>query len=155
MEQLIKILHTQLIFLNIDVSTKKEAIQHMADQMCRLGFVKESYSGAVLKREESFPTGLQTVSLGIAIPHTDAEHVNKETVAVAVLKSPVLFNMMGMDNQEIGVDIIFMIAIKEPHGQLRILQELTDLFQNEECLRKLKLAVTENEVISILETAEI
>ncbi len=127
----------------------------MADQMCRLGFVKESYSGAVLKREESFPTGLQTVSLGIAIPHTDAEHVNKETVAVAVLKSPVLFNMMGMDNQEIGVDIIFMIAIKEPHGQLRILQELTDLFQNEECLRKLKLAVTENEVISILETAEI
>ncbi|MEX2105244.1 MAG: PTS sugar transporter subunit IIA [Bacilli bacterium] len=155
MEQLIKILDTQLIFLNIDVSTKTEVIQRMAEQMCRLGFVKESYSEAVLKREESFPTGLQTTSLGIAIPHTDAEHVNKETVAVAVLKSPVLFNMMGMDDQEIGVDIIFMIAIKEPHGQLRILQELTGLIQNAECLQKLKLAETEDEVISILKTAEI
>lgn len=150
MGQLITNLDKKLFLHNLEASNNIEAIQIIAKNMERYGYVKSSYSDAVVQREEVYPTGLQTSLFGVAIPHTDSEHVLKDSVAIATLKSPIPFTMMGTSDQQVQVEIIFMLAIKEPHGQLQLLQELTEVFQNEACLNGIKSAHDADEVIAIL-----
>ena len=41
------------------------------------------------EREKVFSTGLNFEEMGIAIPHTDSIHVNRQAIAVGILKEPV------------------------------------------------------------------
>ena len=50
------------------------------------GMVRPTFAAALARRESNYPTGLP-VSGGVAIPHTDAEHVITDTIAVATLVS--------------------------------------------------------------------
>lgn len=86
--------------------------------------MKDSFAENVLKREEVFPTGLLINDVGIAIPHTDAEHVNDSQIAFMSLKTPVTFYEMGTADKEISVSLIFMLALKEPHATVRNVTEV-------------------------------
>lgn len=62
-----------------------------------------------------FPTGLPTEPIGIAIPHTDAERVNRGASAVGVLPQPVVFTEMGCDDDSfVDVYAIVVLAIHDP-----------------------------------------
>lgn len=150
MQKLLSLLNENLIFINMNVSTNKEAIERMSQKMSEYGYVKESFQKAVLQREANYPTGLETNVTGVAIPHTDAVHVIKEAIAIGVLDSPVKFNMMGMNDQTVNVEIIFLLAISETHGQLQALQELMSLFQSPTSLKKLKEAKSAREIIETI-----
>lgn len=101
--------------------------------------MKDSFAENVLKREEVFPTGLLINDVGIAIPHTDAEHVNDSQIAFMSLKKPVTFYEMGTADKEISVSLIFMLALKEPHAQLEMLQKLITMFQKKRWFKSFKL----------------
>ena len=53
-------LDKELILVGLDVATAEEAIRLLADKMISHGYVKSSFTEAVLKREAAFPTGLPT-----------------------------------------------------------------------------------------------
>lgn len=140
----------ELIFF-LDTQSKKEAFEQMTSSLYEHGFVKETYLQAVSEREELYPTGLLAAEWGIAIPHTDHIHVNKPVIALAVLKEPITFLQMGTDDMEVDVNIIFMLAIKKPESQLRVLQMVTEIIQDREILEKLKKSSSKQQIISIIE----
>ena len=136
--------------LNLENVDKTKVLTVMANRLIDKGYVKESYLPAVLNREEEYPTGLPTNGVGVAIPHADTKHVLKPGIAVATLKDPVKFNVMGNPEQEIDVKLLFMLAIKEPEVQVNILKKLVSIFQAKELLIKLISINCEKELVDIL-----
>ncbi|WP_438732026.1 PTS sugar transporter subunit IIA [Enterococcus sp. AZ128] len=129
---------------------KESILETIAQRLYKNSFVKESYIEAIKERERIFPTGLNTTTFGIAIPHTDSKHVNKATIAVGILKQPVSFQEMGAEDIEVPVRIVFMLAIKEPDKQLETLQSVISLIENEEKMNALVHSKNESDVIQLL-----
>lgn len=136
----------EYMMLNIEASTDVEAIKILAENFYKAGAVKETFVPAILQREKDFCTGLQFEEAGIAIPHTDAIHVNYPAVAIGKLEKPVMFKSMGMPDIPVEVRIMFMLAIKEPHKQIEFLQLLMTKFQEKNILRRLMKCNTAEEL---------
>ncbi len=126
---------------------RDDAIKKLASLLEEQGFVKKSFTKAVIEREKVFPTGLPTKPIGIAIPHTDAEHVNKGAMAVGILRSPVEFIEMGSLDLTVKVSIISMLAISNPDILIAVLMKLAGSFQDEGFLMSLKSAQDADEVL--------
>lgn len=109
-----------------------DAINQTAKILLNKGLVKESYIEAIKKREESFPTGLEFENYGIAIPHTDPEHVINEAILINILEKPIKFEQMASEGLMTDVNIIIMLAIKNKENQVPYLQALIELFQDKE-----------------------
>ncbi|MFS0673966.1 PTS sugar transporter subunit IIA [Ornithinibacillus sp. 179-J 7C1 HS] len=149
-----KVISEELVFF-LDVSSKDELFEIMFQKLYERGIVKTSYLKAITLREEEFPTGLATETLGVALPHTDPEHVNEEAICIGILKEPVPFRHMGMGNQEVNVQLVFMLALKKPENQLEVLQTVIGLIQNKDFLKALTNSDLKSEVIdSILKFTE-
>lgn len=57
-------------------------------------------------------------------------------MAIVSLKNPVVFQQMG-NGEDVEVNIIFMLALKEAHQQVDLLSQLIELFQNKVLLKTL------------------
>lgn len=142
-------INERLVLTELEADDANAALGILADRLYEYGFVKDRFKEAIKEREKKFPTGLPTINIGVAIPHTDAEHVNMPAIAIGVLKSPLVFQMMGMPEDAIPVDIIFMMAIKEPHAQLEMLQKLMSIIEKERVLIRMKQCVSPTQVVDI------
>ena len=140
----------QLIELQSDHSSSSAVIERLFEKLHAHQYVKESFLEAVLKREEVYPTGLPLAKTGVAIPHTDSEHVLKPAIAVSILKNPVIFSMMGSPDTKINVDIVLMLAISDPQKQLSMLQHLMNVFQDEQAMEAIKNVKTEEKIVQLL-----
>jgi PTS system galactitol-specific IIA component len=89
------LINADIVMLNEDIVEKDNILALMANRLIDKGYTKQSYLQAVLNREKEYPTGLPTNGVGVAIPHADTKYVLKPGIAVATLKSPVKFNVMG------------------------------------------------------------
>ena len=107
-------------------------------------------SPGCLNREKEYPTGLPTNGVGVAIPHAEIKYVLKPGIAVATLRTPVKFNVMGNPDEQVDVKLIFMLAIKDPNVQISILKKLVSIFQEEQLLVKLIDIKNEEEFADIL-----
>lgn len=123
-----------------------DAINQTAKILLNKGLVKESYIEAIKKREESFPTGLEFKNYGIAIPHTDPEHVINEAILINILEKPIKFEQMASEGLMTDVNIIIMLAIKNKENQVPYLQALIEIFQDKEKIDKL-LESENNDII--------
>ncbi|WP_422446620.1 PTS sugar transporter subunit IIA [Thermoanaerobacterium sp. DL9XJH110] len=142
-------LDLDLIELNMEAETAGDVIKRLAGKMVSKGYVKESFPDAVLEREKNFPTGLPAEGVGVAIPHTDAAHVIRSCISIATLKKPVIFKMMGMPERPLEVCLVMLLAIADPDGQLQVLKQLMEIFQNKNTLLKLASAATPKQVAEI------
>lgn len=140
----------ELVLLNVEATDKFDLLGQLASHLQKLGYVKDSYKDAVIAREKVFATGLPTVVGGVAIPHTDAEHVNEPAICVARLKNPVEFIVMGDDEETVSVDLAVMLAMKEPHAQIDLLQNLMGVFQDEEALTYLKKQTDKENIVRFM-----
>lgn len=146
MEDLIK-----NIQLNCQVKDQFEAISLAAQPLLDKKMVKDTFIEAVLEREKTFPTGLPT-AIGVALPHTDARHVIEEGISIITLKNPVEFRGMGNPKEQVSVEVIFLLAIKNPAKQLGILQKIITIIQNKEILIKIKAAEDPQKVYNLIKT---
>jgi len=144
------VIDKNLIKLNIQAKNSEDVITELGNAMKEGGYVKDSYLNAVLEREKVFPTGLPGEGICIAIPHTDSKHVNKSAIATGILINPVKFSMMGDEKTILDVEIVMLLAIDDPNAQLKLLQKLMSVIQNQELLLKLKASTTKNEVMQLL-----
>lgn len=147
------ILNEDLIYRNIDFKTSREIETFLADQLYENGYVKEGYKKALLEREQKFPTGLPSSQPAIAIPHANPDLVNKTTLAVATLKEPVEFKNMGNTKEDIPVRIVIMLVIAEPHSQVKMLQKVADIVQNEELRKEFLQAETKQKLLQLVQSA--
>ena len=144
----------QVILLDEEAADRQEAEAKLADRLYDEGLVTDAFKVAILKRESEFPTGLQTVTIGVAIPHTDADKVVSPQIGFMRLKQPVMFHQMG-DNAEIQVKLIFMLALKHSDDQLKMLQTLMALFQNQEAIDKLEKITTKIDFLELMKEVNI
>lgn len=142
-----------LVFIDLNEREKDAVLQHIASTLEKKGLVKASFGEALILREKEYPTGLMGNEYGIAIPHTDAKHVNKQCLSVCVLKTPLEFIHMGTNDQKVPVSLIFTLAINNPEDQLDLLQKLMALIQNDTLLKKLVSSEDKKEVISLVTDA--
>lgn len=134
---------------------RDEMFEKMFNTMYQANVVKESYLEGIMTREEEYPTGLLVGSTGIAIPHTDSRHVKTSQICFASLKEPIEFSNMGDKNDKIKVELVFMLAMSQPHEQVQTLQNLIGLFQDEEAVKQLKQCCDQEEFIKILDKKDI
>ena len=84
-------LKPQLIFTDLEAKTYEDVMDQVGEAFIQEGYCKETYKEALKEREAEYPTGLDIDGIGVAIPHTDVSHVNRQGTAIAVLKNPVTF----------------------------------------------------------------
>lgn len=145
-----KYINKDLIFLNLELSQQEELLKFMGQKLIKTGNVKETFIQAVVEREKKYPTGLQIMDIGVALPHSDIEYVNTPTIAMAVLKEPVGFYSMENNEKIVPVNVIFMLAINDGEEQLKLLQELMSLIQSQETMKKIIDASTKEEILNYL-----
>jgi len=131
------LIHEDRIQVNFMAENQFAAIEMAAKPLQEQGYVYEGFLEAVLEREKNYPTGLPT-RVGVALPHTEAEYVINEGISILTLEKPVLFSGMGNPKETVLVEILFLLAIKNPEKQLGVLQTIITIIQNEMVLKKIK-----------------
>ena len=139
-----------LILREIKADNQEDVLRLMAGHLFEQGYVKESFSEAVIEREKTYATGLPTVGFSVAIPHTDIEHVLKKAVCIGILEDPVSFGIMGEHDAFTSVKIVFMLAMNQKDSQLDILQRLMMLFQDDSLMKQLASETKGSKIADIL-----
>jgi len=128
------LLDAKIALFHQHAETKEDALKLLSEEFVKSGVAKDTFYTGLINREKNFPTGLSANKICVAIPHTDVEHVNRTQIGFMSLDNPVEFIEMGTDDKKIPVTMMFMLALKEAHEQLEMLQKLMDVFQNDDLL---------------------
>lgn len=145
-------IHENLVALNMECTKAEEVIQKLCELLCQEGAVQEEYCRAVLEREQTFPTGLPTEPIRVALPHGSLEYVNYPALAVGILNKPVAFYNMAEPEEALQVEIVFLLANNDPEGQVEILKRLVTVFGQPEKLTTLKALQAPKDVVTMLKS---
>ena len=126
------------IQLQLQAQDVERAIELMCSPLLEQGAVRASYAQETIEREHKHPTGLPTRPFAIAFPHAEAEGVHRSALAVATLESPVEFRNMADPDELLPVEIIFLLANREPEEQVQALRRLALIFGESEKLVALR-----------------
>ena len=139
-----------LIAFDLQAKNAKEVIDLLSGSMYAQGLVTVEYGTQTWARELEHPTGLPTKPFCIAFPHADAEGVNRSALGVAVMHQPVQFQNMADPDESLDVELIFMLANRDPEEQIQTLRNLAMLFGQPEKLVELRDQTTLQGVASWL-----
>lgn len=139
----------ELLFNHIKGENQEEVLKTIAKKLHQTGYVKEEFIEAIMTREHEYPTGLPSSAPAVAIPHTNYDLVNRTTIAVATLEQPIVFYNMEAVNEKIDVQIIIMLAIAEPKGQIEMLQKIIEFIQSDQLRNELLFAQSKEEMLTI------
>ncbi|WP_459502482.1 PTS sugar transporter subunit IIA [Bacillus sp. C1] len=143
------IFHEQFIYPKLSGTTFKEILEKVSTDLLIQGFVKETFSQAVLEREMHHPTGLPTGNIGVAIPHTDSSHIIQPVISVITLESSIPFTLMGnLEKETTNVQVLFLLALQDGRQHIQILKEIMKLIQHPQQLQQLTAASTKLEIIN-------
>lgn len=146
-------LNENLVFRDIDAKSDSDVLNFLANELYKNDYVKEGYIKGIQEREREYPTGLPSTAPGIAIPHANYELVKKTTLAIATLKQPIQFHNMEANQETVPVQIVIMMAIGEPHGQVEMLQKIVGIIQNEPLRKEMISAPTDLALLSLVTKA--
>lgn len=140
---------SEIIAIGIDQHTPEGIIRVLGNLMHIHGYVKDSFCDAVIEREKVFATGLPVEPMGVAIPHTDAEHVIKLGVAIGTLASPVKFGLMGSE-EEIEVDLVFLLALDNCQLQILMLQSIAEFVNKVDLINQIRSSTDKAAILDIM-----
>lgn len=146
---LTNLLKEETILLPLDVKSKAECIDQLAESMVKAGFVtdKLNYIETVLNREKTGSTG---IGFGVAIPHGKARGVAAPGLAFARLAQPV--DWQSLDGNPVSV--VFLIAVPEENvanEHLQILIAISRKLMHEDFRNQLITAQSPKAVLKILQ----
>ena len=145
------LLAAESINLNGTPAGKTEALNQCIDLMAKSGKIAdvEKYRKGVFAREEEGTTG---IGMGIAIPHCKSDAVTKAGLAAMVVKDGVDFESLDGTPAK----IIFLIAAPntEDNVHLQVLSKLSVMLMDEQFTNSLINAVSVDEFLNIIDSAE-
>ena len=144
------LLRKDYIYDHLRAESRDKLFEIMGGRLEKEGITKNSYVAALKEREEKYPTGLHTDGLLIAMPHTDSAHVNEACISIARLENPIPFHEMGNKKNTLDVEMVFMLALKDPEAHLKILQKIIGMFSDREVLKKLREAETAKKIYQVV-----
>lgn len=135
-------LNDQLIFLDIDCTSKTEVLDLIIEKNRILGYINdfEEVKKTVLLREKAAPT---EVGLSIAIPHGRNQYINEPTISFARLKNSIKW-------EKESVDLIFLILVPQDKAEkihLKYISELSRSLLDDE-FREMLYTVKDNKEIN-------
>lgn len=141
-----------LILLDIEVSSKKEAITKMVEALRVAGTVSDGakFLDAVFERES---LGSTAIGKGMALPHARTQHIDKITIMMARLKEGIDFG--AADGQNVRLLFLLGTPLKAVSEYLAVLAKLSKILKNDKTREKILKATTPNEIRTILEEAEL
>ena len=124
----------------VDSTTSEEVLTLLSKELIQLGYVKEGYLEAILEREKSYPTGLSfNDHFQIAVPHANIDLTEKEVMVVVKTRNQTLqFHKMDDPAKIIGVNILFLFAIKESKKYIQFLSDFIEILKNVDFQKKIK-----------------
>lgn len=140
-----------LVIVPMQAESAGDAITQLGTRLQAGGFVKDSWIPATIEREKTFATGLPTPEVGVAIPHADVEHVQKQAIAVGVLNRPVEFGEMGNPDSTVSVRIVCALAVAQSELLVTLLQRLVEMFQSPGVLSQIAEARSPAEIVEIFD----
>lgn len=121
---------------NCGINTWRDAIMVASEKLYEAGYVTKEFGENCIKREEVYPTGLET-DFPVAIPHTESEFVNETAISVLRLKNTISFRNMDGSDLDVDVHYVFNLAIKEKNNQVVFLSKIIRLVQNSKKLNEM------------------
>lgn len=145
------ILSPESMIMDLQATTKEEAINEMADLEVATGVVnnKEKFVESIWAREKESTTG---IGGGIAMPHARNEYIKKARVLFAKSEKGVDFD--SLDQQPVYLFFMITAPAGADNTHLQALAKLSSLLINPDLVEKLKAAKTADEVIDLFSQAE-
>lgn len=144
-----KVFSKELIWLDKSFTDKDDLFESIGQELLMMGYVRDSFVQGLKTREAEYPTGLNTEFAGVAIPHTDVEHVLKPSISFIRLRDDLDFLQMG-DMQLVKAHFVFMLTVTKPENQVEALSTLVALFSNREAIAKLDVINSAGEIADYL-----
>ncbi|WP_017436986.1 BglG family transcription antiterminator [Saccharococcus caldoxylosilyticus] len=139
-EMLRQLMNPSCIFLDISVSNRFEAIDYIANELCKRGYVKPLYGQSAKEREALSST---YIGGGIAIPHGQIQWINQSVVAVARLSSPI-----DWDGEQVKFVLMIAHRLNDNRQIKKLFQEIALLSEDEQMLKQLSICKTADEFIN-------
>ena len=141
----------RLIAVNLEADSKDSAIEQlicMLDKENRINSLSE-FRDSIYERENESTTEVGEYT---AIPHGRSETVKENSVCIATLKKPVIWNFETKEE----IDIIFMLAVKKDSSDthIEILSELASKIMEEDFISNIKNSDSKNEIYKIITKKE-
>jgi PTS system galactitol-specific IIA component len=133
------IISPDLIEIALDVADKEQAISVLSQKLLERDLVDEGFTEHLIDREKNYPTGLPT-PIPIALCHTEAQYVNQSALAIATLEHPIVFQEMGTPENELAVEMILVLALKDPKDQVPTLRRIVTTFKDIDVSTKIRNA---------------
>ena len=114
----------------------RDLLTQLGGTAIELGLAKEGIEAALIERESSYPTGI-AAEIGIAMPHADSAFTAKDSVLVATLDKPVLFNPMGGGDETVPVEVVFLLLLDDIDKHLTLLKAVSKLIPDTDKIRTL------------------
>lgn len=147
------IVQARFVYPSASFADAEELFTAVGADLERAGMVRPTFAAALTTREANYPTGLP-VSGGVAIPHTDAEHVIIDTIAVATLATPLCFRAMGgVEDGTLTVSTVFVLALSNPDEHVDILPRIVKSIQRPEFLTSLRASTDPEEIAALVNSA--
>ncbi|EUJ39339.1 PTS sugar transporter subunit IIA [Brochothrix campestris] len=146
-------IETKLLYVQQQEDSVETIFKTICKKAQQLGYTKASYFNALQTRELSYPTGLALPHCGIAIPHTDFNHVKQPFISVMTLRKPVFFHAMDGVNG-VAVQIVFVLGLTTTTAQLASLKAVMAICRSETRVEQLLHATDASELFAILTKEE-
>jgi mannitol/fructose-specific phosphotransferase system IIA component (Ntr-type) len=140
---------SEAILVDLQATTKKEAIREMVEALHKAGRIGASdvdaVTSAIMSREQLGTTG---IGQGVAVPHTRHSTVQTLTGTVALSRRGVDFAALDTD----PVDILFLLISPpdQPGPHLRALETISRHAKNARFVSFLRQAKTPDQVMDVL-----
>lgn len=128
----------QLTFLNKHYNNSIDFFSSIFLLLKEARYVRDSFLDAIIAREKYYPTGLPTLPVPIALPHTDPWHVIRPFISVTRLSKPIDWHEMGNDDNTLHVHFIVLLGFVDHNSHLMTLQKLMDCLADEEVVQALR-----------------
>ena len=141
----------KLIAVNMEADSKDSAIEQLIRMLEKDNRINSSseFRNSIYERENESTTEVGEYT---AIPHGRSETVNENSVCIATLKKPVIWNFETKEE----IDIIFMLAVKKDSSDthIEILSELASKIMEEDFISNIKNSDSKNEIYKIITEKE-
>ena len=144
-----EIINEDNIALNVDVASRDELLQYLADFAKKLGYATDASAvdKKYLAREAESSTGMEK---GIAIPHAQDKTINSSAMLIAKLKQTVEWKTF--DNQPVDIVISFLIPDQDDgSNHLEYLSSTSKLLMHDEFVEALRNAKTKTEILKLFQ----
>ncbi|WED23443.1 PTS sugar transporter subunit IIA [Vibrio sp. JC009] len=145
---LYEMLKNNLVKVKVEAGDKYEAVQSVGQLMLDGGFIESRYIDAMIQTVKDEAQYI-VITKNVAMPHARPEQgVKKVCASVITLAEPVIFGHEEND----PVKLIIALAATDSTSHIELIQDIAEVFDDEELIEKLINSETETEFLELIKS---